>query len=79
MRVLRAVDRLFGLLFISLINLYNRLISPVIGAHCRFDPTCSKFAIDAINRKPFLIALSLIFGRVLRCNPLNSGGYDPVK
>jgi hypothetical protein len=77
--VLRAVDRLFGLLFIYLIKFYQRFISPVIGAQCRFHPTCSNYALGALKSKPFLLALGLIVTRIIRCNPLHSGGYDPIK
>jgi hypothetical protein len=77
--VLRAVDRLFGFLFISFIKAYQRLISPALGAHCRFHPTCSNYALVAFQKKPFLPALVLIITRILKCNPLHGGGYDPVK
>jgi putative membrane protein insertion efficiency factor len=77
--VLRAVDRLFGLLFIYLIKFYQRFISPVIGAQCRFHPTCSNYALGTLKSKPFLLALGLISTRIIRCNPLHSGGYDPIK
>ena len=79
MGVLRAVDRLFGLLFTYLIKFYQHFISPVIGAQCRFHPTCSHYALVTLKSRSFLMALGLIIARIIRCNPLHRGGYDPVK
>lgn len=59
--------------------MYKRLISPLLGNHCRFYPTCSSYAIDAINYLPIHKALPMILFRILRCNPLFKGGFDPVK
>lgn len=64
---------------ISLIRLYQLLISPLLPPSCRFTPTCSQYAIDAIEIHGLLHGTYLACRRVLRCHPLNRGGYDPVK
>lgn len=61
------------------INLYRKYISPLRPPSCRFIPTCSQYAIDAITKYGALKGCFLAFKRILRCNPFNKGGYDPVK
>jgi len=68
-----------GRLVIGLIRLYQRLLSPPLGRRCRFHPTCSVYAIEAIARKGLVIGLLKACWRIARCNPLNPGGYDPVE
>lgn len=62
----------------SLIKLYQWTVSPLIGPHCRFHPTCSQYAIEAIDRFGVGKGGWLALKRLLRCHPLHSGGYDPV-
>ncbi len=57
---------------------YQRLISPLLGPNCRFNPTCSAYAIEAINRFGITRGSWLASKRILRCHPLNEGGDDPV-
>jgi putative membrane protein insertion efficiency factor len=64
---------------IGLIRLYQMLISPLIPPSCRFTPTCSQYAIDAIELHGPLRGTYLATRRLLRCHPFNRGGYDPVK
>lgn len=64
--------------FIILIKLYKIFISPILPNSCRFIPTCSTYAIEAYKKYPFFIATFLTIRRVLRCNPLFKGGYDPL-
>ena len=64
--------------FILVIRVYQRVISPLLGARCRFYPTCSAYMIEAIERNGVIVGAAKGVWRVLRCNPLNSGGYDPV-
>lgn len=64
--------------FIFIIKIYQKLISPLSRGKCRFIPTCSNYAIEAIDRHGIIYGLYLSAGRVLRCNPFNPGGYDPV-
>ncbi len=63
---------------IGLIKLYQWGISPLLGQHCRFYPSCSNYAIEAFTRHGFLKGIMLTFWRIVRCQPLCKGGYDPV-
>lgn len=65
-------------LFIIIIKGYQILISPLSRGKCRFVPTCSNYAIEAINKYGVIYGIYLSVGRLLRCNPFNPGGYDPV-
>lgn len=58
---------------------YQRLISPLLPVSCRFTPTCSQYMLEAIRTKGLLVGLAKGIWRVLRCNPLFPGGYDPVR
>jgi uncharacterized protein len=57
---------------------YRRWISPALPARCRFYPSCSAYAIEAISTHGALKGLGLAVWRLLRCQPFNAGGYDPV-
>ena len=65
-------------LLIRLIRFYQREISPRHAPCCRFTPTCSEYAAEAIARYGALKGGALALWRILRCNPLCRGGYDPV-
>jgi uncharacterized protein len=60
------------------IRLYQLVLSPMLGAHCRFLPTCSAYASEAIDRHGPTKGLALAIRRVARCHPLHPGGFDPV-
>ena len=66
-------------LFIAIIRLYRYMLSPLFPASCRFTPTCSEYAIDAITKYGVLRGAMLAVRRILRCNPFHEGGFDPVK
>ena len=68
-----------GRLLIALIRFYKAAISPWLGANCRFTPTCSEYAMEAIQRHGALKGFWMATGRILRCNPFCKGGYDPVR
>lgn len=61
------------------IVVYQRLISPAIPRRCKYEPTCSHYAVDAIREYGILKGLVLAGWRLLRCNPWSYGGYDPVE
>ncbi|MEZ3501554.1 membrane protein insertion efficiency factor YidD [Pantoea sp. KPR_PJ] len=63
---------------IVLIRVYQRGISPLLGPHCRFQPTCSHYGIEALRRFGLIKGSWLTLKRVLKCHPLNPGGDDPV-
>jgi putative membrane protein insertion efficiency factor len=61
-----------------LLKLYKRLLSPFLPASCRYVPTCSEYAAEALTRYGILRGSAMAFWRLLRCNPFVRGGYDPV-
>ncbi len=65
-------------LLIALLRFYRYAISPMLGRNCRFHPTCSEYAIEAVQRHGALRGGWLALKRVGRCHPFNPGGYDPV-
>jgi uncharacterized protein len=60
------------------IVLYRRVISPALPRRCKYEPTCSAYAVQALNEFGILRGLVLATWRVLRCNAFSHGGYDPV-
>jgi uncharacterized protein len=60
------------------IRAYQRLISPALPPRCKYHPTCSQYAVQAIGRYGILRGAVLAAWRLLRCNPFSHGGYDPV-
>lgn len=63
---------------ISLIKGYKLLVSPILPPACRFHPTCSEYAMEAIDRFGIFRGGWMAIARILRCHPLHPGGYDPV-
>lgn len=63
---------------LALIRLYQLAVSPLLGGHCRFDPTCSAYAYEAIAKHGLLRGVGLGVRRLLRCHPFHAGGIDPV-
>ena len=63
---------------VGLIRIYQKLVSPNLGANCRFQPTCSSYAAEAIARFGVVRGVWLGVKRIGRCHPLRPGGYDPV-
>jgi len=66
-------------LLIKAVLFYQRYISPLKRPSCRFYPSCSQYAIDALEKYGLKKGISLALGRILRCHPFHPGGYDPVK
>ena len=72
------MKRLASLPFLFLITVYRKLISPLKPPSCRFYPTCSEYAFEAVQKYGPLKGLFLAAKRIVRCHPLNPGGFDPV-
>ncbi len=70
---------MFKGILVYIIRLYQKFISPLKPSCCRFYPTCSQYAIDAVNKYGCIKGVFMAIKRVLRCHPFNPGGYDPVK
>jgi hypothetical protein len=65
--------------FVLPIRLYQLLLSPLVGERCKYYPSCSEYAVQAIGRFGILRGLVLAGWRLLRCNPWSRGGFDPVE
>ena len=63
---------------LAAIRYYQKAISPLVPPSCRFYPSCSAYAAEAIDKYGFLRGSLLAVKRILRCHPFNPGGYDPV-
>ncbi len=74
----REVLRFIGWLLILPIRFYQKYISPLKPATCRFTPSCSQYAVEAIRKHGPFKGLYLAIWRILRCNPWGGSGYDPV-
>lgn len=67
-----------GKILVATIRLYQQCVSPYLGQNCRFTPTCSQYAIDAIRSRGVIVGMGYALWRLLRCQPFSSGGWDPV-
>ena len=65
-------------LLMLLVRAYQLLVRPVLPPTCRFSPSCSQYSLEALSKYGALKGLWLTIKRVVRCNPWNPGGYDPV-
>jgi hypothetical protein len=65
-------------ILIGLVRLYQGMISPYLGAKCRYDPTCSHYAVDALKKHGVFRGTWLSLKRILSCHPWGGKGYDPV-
>jgi len=72
------IKKAFSMLFIGLVRFYQFAISPHTPSSCRYTPTCSQFAIEAIRKHGPFKGGWLALRRILRCHPWGSHGYDPV-
>ncbi len=62
-----------------LLKFYRYFISPMLPKACRYFPSCSEYAIEAVEKKGVTKGLYLTFKRIIKCHPFSKGGYDPVK
>jgi len=76
--VLKVLGMIFSLPFIALIKIYQLIISPWLGPKCRYTPTCSQYAVEALKKYGPLKGLWLAIKRISRCHPWGGHGYDPV-
>ena len=65
-------------ILVLLIKIYQIVLSPFVGKQCRFYPSCSNYAIDALRTHGMYCGIKLIFQRLIRCRPFGESGYDPV-
>ena len=70
--------RFLRFIFLIPVYFYRKCISPFLPASCRFTPTCSQYAIEAVKVHGIIKGTYLSIKRILRCNPFCEGGYDPV-
>lgn len=77
-RRLNTFSRLLVAILVAPIRFYQRFISPLTPPSCRFTPTCSQYALEALRKHGPLRGLYLAVRRILRCHPWGGSGYDPV-
>ena len=70
--------RIISIIFIGIIRLYQQLISPLFMPRCRYTPTCSEYALNAIRKHGPFRGGWLTIKRILKCHPFGGNGYDPV-
>jgi uncharacterized protein len=75
---LAGIDKAMRSILIFLIRGYRYFVSPLLGAHCRFEPSCSAYAQQALQRFGTFRGGRLAILRILRCHPWHPGGHDPV-
>jgi putative membrane protein insertion efficiency factor len=73
----RACDRVAVALLIGLVIVYKATLSPLLGRHCRFQPTCSTYFREAVERYGAVRGTAKGLARIARCHPWHPGGYDP--
>lgn len=78
MKVLHSIARAPALLVMYIVSFYQRTVSRFMPRTCRFTPTCSEYMIQAIKLHGLIRGMGLGIWRILRCNPFNEGGNDPV-
>ena len=79
MKILKSIGNIINKLLILFIRFYQKFISPLFPATCRFYPTCSTYFIQALQKYGPIKGSYLGIRRILRCHPGNPGGYDPLE
>lgn len=75
---LDKINHILQKCLIGVLRVYQFFLSPLLGQRCRFHPSCSQYAIETLTQHNVLKSIYLILHRLLRCQPLHPGGYDPV-
>ena len=75
----RRLSHASRIVAVTPIVVYQHVVSPAIPRRCKYEPTCSRYAVEAIREYGILRGLVLAGWRLLRCNPWSHGGYDPVE
>jgi putative membrane protein insertion efficiency factor len=76
--IFRFVDWIISSIFLFLINIYRYFISPLLGKNCRFYPSCSNYAMEAIKKHGAIRGVLLSVKRIMKCHPFYPGGHDEV-
>jgi hypothetical protein len=76
--MLNALGRLLAWPLLLLVQIYRHTVSPLLGANCRYQPTCSEYAIEALRLHGAFRGTALAARRIARCHPWGESGYDPV-
>jgi hypothetical protein len=79
MKIIYPMNKIIKKILILFIKAYQIIISPFFPGKCRYVPSCSNYAIDAIKQKGIMVGMYKSIIRILKCNPFFPGGYDPVK
>ena len=72
------MKNIFSLIFLSIIYIYQNLISSLIPARCRYTPTCSQYSKESIKKHGPFKGIVLTFKRIIKCHPWGGSGYDPI-
>ena len=76
--MLNVLGRLLAWPLLLLVQIYRHTVSPLLGANCRYQPTCSEYAIEALRLHGAFRGTALAARRIARCHPWGKSGYDPV-
>lgn len=77
-KIRRAIDSAARTVIVALIKAYRFALGPLMPMNCRFEPSCSAYALEAVRKHGPWRGAALAAWRIIRCNPINAGGYDPV-
>jgi putative membrane protein insertion efficiency factor len=77
-RLLSAVSRVLAAVLVFLVRAYQVALAPLLGGQCRYDPTCSEYAVEALDQHGAFRGAALAGRRIARCHPFRPGGFDPV-
>ena len=76
-RMAATADRLAVLVLLGMVAAYRLMLSPLLGRHCRFEPSCSRYFADAVRKHGAIRGTAKGIGRICRCHPWHPGGHDP--